>query len=351
MVLMNGVDSIAIPEGDARAINGPSGFLWGAQDYLDVDILPYVQDQIGWWNVGWTTCAGFNTDTNWSYCDAWIPACEGKLVYKLYLHSSVGHLTAWDASGTQLGYINGSNSTSMAEREWVLPTGTKWLRICIAYPKGGIGSGRDQRLRFVGKSPLPRRYQRLDGITSFGAQYIDTGVTPNANHIVDMWLTPTEPTGDSKFFGMYGGSSAGSFLGCYNSKWRIGTGLKNSSIPITGDRTRAQNQASTWYWGKQRDDIVSESCAAIATGSQTYLLFGCRFGGTGQPAIQYGKMTCHLLRIAERQNASYTLAQKMPICCMIPCRDLQTGELGMYDFARDTFFGNLGTGAFAAASI
>ena len=348
---MNDVDSITIPEGDVRAINGPSGFLWGKQDYLDVDLLPYVQDQIGWWNYAWTSCAGFGTDTNWSWCNAWIPVGEGKLTYKLYLHNNVGHLTAWDADGNQLGYICGKNATSMRQNEWVLPAGTKWIRICIAYPKGSVGISRDQNVRFVGKSPLPRRYQRLDGITSFGAQYIDTGILPNANHIVDLWMTPTEPTGDSKFFGMYGGGIAGAFLGCYNNVWRIGSGLKNSSIPITGARTRAQNQASTWYFGKQRDDIVSENCTAIATGNQTYLLFGCRFGGTGQPPIQYGKMTGHLLRIAERQSSSYPLVQKMPVCCMIPCRDLQTGELGMYDFARDAFFGNLGSGSFAAASV
>lgn len=315
---------------------------------ITLDLMPYVQDQIGWWNPAWTSCSSFGTDSNWSFSTTWFPVGKGKLVYKLYLHSSVGHLTAWDESGSELGYINGTNSTSMAEREWTLPAGTKWLRICIAYPRGSIGSGRDQYVRYVGESPLPRRYQLLSGITSTGGQYIDTGITPNANHVIDMWMTPTDPTGDSKFFGMYGGSSQGAFLGCYNSFWRIGSGLKNSSVPITGDRIRVRNQASTWYFGSVLDGGTSESCTAIATGSETYLLFGCRFGGTGQSPIQYGKMTCHILRIGQRQNSSYTLVMSKPQGCFLPCRDLQTGDLGMYDVVSGGFCENLGTGSFVA---
>lgn len=343
---MTTVDQIAIPDGDVRKISVGGNDIWYRQDYVDINLMPYIQDNVGWWNVGWTTCAGFGSDTNWSFGSTWFPVGEGKVAYKLYLHNSVGHLTAWDASGTQLGYVNGSNSGSMRQSEWELPTGTKWLRVCIAYPKGGIGSGRDQSVHYVGKSPIPRRYQLLDHITSSGGQYIDTGLTPNANHVIDMWMTPTDPTGDSKFFGMYGGGIKGAFLGCYNNKWRIGSSLKGSSVTITGDRIRVRNQGSSWQWGSVLDGDPSESCQTIETGTSTYLLFGCRFGGTGQPAIQYGKMRCHILRVGLRQNSSYPLVMAKPQICLLPCRDLATGELGMYDFVGDVFRGNLGSGAF-----
>lgn len=347
---MNDVDSIVIPQGDVRVIRDSNNTpIWFKQDHVEIDLMPYVQDQIGWWNPAWTSCSSFGTDSNWSFSTTWFPVDEGKLSYKMYLHSAVGHLTAWDANGTSLGYINGSNSTSMAAREWTLPAGTKWLRICIAYPKGSIGQGRDQYLRYSGRSPIPRRYQLLNGITSTGVQYIDTGITPNANHVIDMWMTPTDPTGDSKFFGMYGGGIAGAFLGCYNNKWRIGSGLKGSTVPITGDRIRVRNQGSTWQWGSVLEGDPSDTCTAIATGNNTYLLFGCRFGGTGQPAIQFGKMTCHILRIGLRQNANYNLVMAKPQACFLPCRDLATGELGMYEFVNGTFHGNLGSGSFTAA--
>lgn len=347
-VSMDSVDAISIPEGDVRVIRDGNGPIWYRQDTVTIDLLPYVQDNVGWWNVSWSTCAGFGADTNWSFGTTWFPVGEGKLQYKLYLHSSVGHLTAWDASGAQLGYINGSNSGSMRESEWVLPTGTKWLRICIAYPQGGIGQGKDQYVRYIGKPPIPRRYQMLPYITSTGTQYIDTGLTPDANHVIDMWMTPTEPTGDSKFFGMYGGDIKGAFLGCYNNKWRIGSTLKSSSVPITGDRIRVRNQGSSWQWGSVLDGDPSESCTAIATGNNTYLLFASRFGGTGQPPIQFGKMKCHILRIGLRQNSSYPLVMAKPQLCLIPCRDLSTNELGMYDTVSGAFKGNLGTGTFAA---
>ena len=345
-VNMADVDSITIPEGDLLAIHRQNVLMWSKQEYVDIDLMPYVQDNVGWWNPAWTSCAGFGTDTNWSWGSAVFPVLEGKLSFKLYLHSSVGHLTAWDANGTQLGYINGSNMSSMQPREWTLPTGTRWLRICIAYPNGSIGSGRDQYLRYIGKNPIPRRYQLLDHITSTGSQYIDTGITPDVNHIVDMWMTPTEPTGDSKFFGMYGGGIAGAFLGCYNSKWRIGSGLKNSAVTITGDKIRVRNQGSTWYWGNLLDEDVHEGCTAIATGSQTYLLFASRFGGTGQPPIQYGKMQCHWLQIGVRRNTNYALTMGQPEITLIPAKDLATGELGMYDFVSDRFLTNQGTGSF-----
>lgn len=310
-----------------------------------IDLLPYVQDQIGWWNYEWTTCNGFGSDSNWSWGSACFPVGEGKLTYKLYLHNNVGHLTAWDANGNELGYICGTNGTSMAQSEWVLPAGTKWLRICIAYPKGSVGASRDQNIHYVGTSPIPRRFQLLDHITSTGTQYIDTGITPKADHLIDMWLTPTEPTGDSKFFGMYSGMN-GAFLGCYSSQWRIGTGLKSSSVAITGDKIRVRNQGSVWYWGNVIDDNISESCTAIATGDQTYLLFGCRFGGTGQAPIQYGKMQCHWLQIGVRRNASYNLAMGNQELCLIPAKDLTTNELGMYDYVSGRFLTNLGTGSF-----
>lgn len=343
---MTDVDRIAIPEGDVRKIKVGSDDIWYRQDYVDIDLMPYVQDNIGWWNYAWTYCTNFGKDSNWSFSTTWFPAAEGKIAYKLYLHQNVGHLTAWDAAGTQLGYICGTNGTSMKQSEWELPSGTKWLRICIAYPKGSIGTGRSQNVHFVGKSPLPRRYQLLDGITSTGTQYIDTGLAPNADHVVDMWMTPTDPTGDNKFFGMYGGGIAGAFLGCYNNVWRIGSGLKNSSVPITGDKIRVRNQGSSWQWGSVLDGGPSESCTAIATGTDTYLLFGCRFGGTGQPAIQYGRMTCHILRIGMRQDSRYPLVMGLPQICLLPCRDLATGEVGMYDYASDVFRGNLGSGSF-----
>lgn len=344
---MADVNSIAIPQGDVQKITIAGSDVWYKQDIVNIDLLPYVQDNIGWWNYAWTSCSGIGSDSNWSFGNGWFPVAEGaKLTYKLYLHNNVGHLTAWDASGTQLGYICGTNGRSMVQSEWALPTGTRWVRICVAYPKGSIGTGRDQNVRYVGKTPMPRRYQMMDSIVSTGGQYIDTGITPDSLDIIDMMMTPTDPTGDSKFFGMYGGGIAGAFLGCYNSKWRIGSGLKNSSITITGDKTRVQNQGSTWYIGDMLNGGQSESCTGIATGNQTYLLFGCRFGGTGQAAIQYGKMKCHYLRIAERQNSSYTLVQKKPRLMMIPCKDRQTGAFGMYDFVTDTFHGNLGSGSF-----
>ena len=119
-------------------------------------------------------------------------------------------------------------------------------------------------------------------------------------------------------------------------------------MPITGDRIRVRNQGSSWQWGSVLDGDPSESCQAIETGTSTYLLFGCRFGGTGQPAIQYGKMRCHILRVGLRQSSSYALVMAKPQLCLLPCRDLATGELGMYDFVGDIFRGNLGSGAFTA---
>ena len=346
-VNMNDVESIVIPQGDLRAIHRNNVLMWSKQEYVDIDLLPYVQDNVGWWNLQWTSCNGFGSDTNWSWGSACFPVAEGsKITYKLYLHNSVGHLTAWNSSGTQLGYICGTNGRSMQQSEWELPTGTRWVRICIAYPEGSIGRGRDQNVHYVGKNPIPRRYQALDHITSTGTQYIDTGLTPNADHLIDMWLTPTEPTGDSKFFGMYGGGIAGAFLGCYNNKWRIGSGLKNSSIPITGDKIRVRNQGSTWYWGNLLEEDVHEGCTSIATGNNTYLLFGCRYGGTGQAAIQFGKMQCHWLQIGIRRNVNYPLAMGNPSLSLLPAKDLTDGTLGMYDLVSGNFLTNLGTGSF-----
>lgn len=257
------------------------------------------------------------------------------------MFSIIGHFTAWDENGVELGYRAGTGSGVMNTGEWELPTGTKYIRVCILNPDSTTGQRYNQSIQLICKNPLPRQYERLDSIASTRVnrtgQYIDTGIYPKANHIIHLTLTSLAPTTDECFFGM--ASVAGSFLGNLHSHWRIGSNIKESSIDSTSNKTLARAQGDTWDINGETD-----TCSAIAANAtQTYYLFACYQRSYG---VLYGSVRIHQLIIMTQKSASWQFVGNVPEAFFIPCRDLDTNTLGMFDYVSKTFKTNLGTGNF-----
>ena len=339
-VSMDSVDAISIPEGDVLKISDGTNDLWYKLQKMTFDLFPYAVDGYGYWNTAWTRCSGYGTDTSWIWSTL-IPVGAGKIIYRLYLYNSVGHITAWDETGTQTGYLTGSSTGKVEEGEWQIPQGTKFIRICFLNPNSTIGQRYTQSATFVGGSPLPRRYRLLDYIESTGTQYIDSGIVPSASMVQDCHFTPTAPTTDQKFYGMAG--TGGVFLGTLSGKYRLGASLTLSSILVSSSRSRSLSLDRDWL-------INGEAATAGAVNNPVYsmYIFAARHTTYG---TLYGKVKIHKLLLSTALNASsYGFAAGTPVACFLPCKDLHDGGVGLYDIVSGAFKGNLGSGTFVAGS-
>lgn len=337
-VSMDNSDAISIPEGDVLKIDDGTNDLWYKPQKMTFDLFPYAVDGFGWWNTAWTRCSGYGSDTSWIWSTL-IPVGAGKIVYKLYLFNGAGHITAWDKSGIQTGYLTGSASGQVEEGEWQIPQGTKFIRVCFLNPNSTTGQRYNQSATFVGYSPLPRRYRLLDYIESTGTQYIDSGVVPSAAMVQDCHFTATQPSTDQKFYGMAG--TGGVFLGTLSGKFRLGASLTLSSILVSSNRSRSLSLDRDWL-------IEGESATAGAVSNPTYTMyiFAARHKTYG---TLFGKVKIHKLLLSTALNASsYGFAAGTPIACFLPCIDLYDGSIGIFDTVANTFKGNLGTGTFVA---
>lgn len=184
----------------------------------------------------------------------------------------------------------------------------------------------------VHKSPrrLPDGYTQLEYIQSSGTQYIDTGAKPNQNYTLKIKFQTTQ-------------SSSGGIAVC-DQGWQLnGFGIWCNAAEF-GDQTV---QSLTLYGADPIEAALSQS-GLVVNGEQVWTPTTATFT---VPA----SMTLMALNrngsIAEKLSGKLYYAQLYSGNTLIrdfyPCIDA-SGNVGLYDLENGQFYGNNGTGSFAA---
>lgn len=179
---------------------------------------------------------------------------------------------------------------------------------------------------------LPENYSKLDYIESTGTQWINTGISPTADLVVDITFTPTGGLSENCIFGSKW-DAAGFFLMFYQNKvrWHSGNTVIDIGSYKAGDRisfTCANNYVVVN--GTKYDNV-----AANANTTDSIQILGSMNQGTNSDNYKgIGKL--ELVRI---QNDSGVLREYVP--AMSPA-----GVAGLYDLVTDVFYPNAGSGTF-----
>lgn len=209
-----------------------------------------------------------------------------------------------------------------------------YQRIKVPHPSAGGGSR------------LPEGYTELAWIESTGTQYFDTGFKHNQNTrvVMDVQMT-TVPSGNNVWL----------FDG------RNGTGANVASKSVFFYAT------STSLWTTDYDGSSSrKNFSGIAATDRLNIDYNknvCTINGqTVTHTAGYFQSNYNLFLLADnRAGTAMYPASAMLFSCQIydaaalirdyvPCID-PSGEVGLYDLVTAVFFGNAGTGSFAAGDV
>jgi len=211
------------------------------------------------------------------------------------------------------------------------------------------GSGGDTPEPPVKPSRLPDGYTELEYIRSSGTQFMDLGFPPSTTLRLDIDVNVTTlPQGNGSYF---------CFFGCYERvaggyvQFRVtvrnnsgvtilgfvyGSGYFDANNHLTAGRHRicfdaANRQASC------DDETISLTGAASPafTKNLNLLLFASNNAGRADDFCSVDLHSCQ----AYNQNVL--------IRDLVPCKD-PSGTVGLYDLVNNAFYGNNGTGEFAA---
>lgn len=179
-------------------------------------------------------------------------------------------------------------------------------------------------------SRLPAGYTEVEYIQSSGTQYVDTGFKPDQDTKVELRVSLTQ-TGSHTLFGTDIGWGANGFaLGCsfghYGSNAQDFTGLNDGSLH---DVVFDKNVISV-------DGTVKATLAAATFSMSTNMaLFANNRSGSIE---EHSEIRLDYLRIYSGEGL---------VRDYVPCTN-SNNEVGLYDLVTQTFFGNAGTGSFAA---
>lgn len=185
------------------------------------------------------------------------------------------------------------------------------------------------------RATLPEGYAQLEYIQSSGAQWIDTGFTPDQDTRIIYDCERLSTVSAEHFFGVRTGNAAKEAF-CfyiYNSGWRYAYNnyVAAGNGPSTGRYVFDANKNVMTINGS----LTLKSTYAKFKASATATLFSMRSVNSG---ISYGS---HKLFSCQIYNNG-TLTRNF-----IPCKD-PTGAVGLYDLIGQKFYGNAGTGSFTA---
>ena len=188
------------------------------------------------------------------------------------------------------------------------------------------------------KATLPEGYTQLEYIQSSGAQWIDTGFTPDQDTRIIYDCERISTASAEHFFGVRTGNTAKEAF-CfyiYNSGWRYAYNnyVAAGNGPSTGRYAFDANKNVMTING----NLTLKSTYAKFKASATATLFSMRSVNSG---ISYGS---HKLFNCKFYNND-SLARDF-----IPCKNAD-GAVGLYDLIGQKFYGNAGTGSFTAGPV
>ena len=182
-----------------------------------------------------------------------------------------------------------------------------------------------------GGSRLPSGYTELESIEGTGTQYIDTGVSPTKSTKFQFAITMKALTGDVIIGDM---TNDNNDYRIFNYQGAVYWDMSSSrliaaanSLPV-GER--AEFEVGNNYVKKNGIMLVSGDALTALSIPQTIHVFGTG-QGTCKAVIEY-------LTIWESDTR---------VRDFIPCKN-PSGAVGLYDTVNGTFYGNSGTGTFAA---
>ena len=188
------------------------------------------------------------------------------------------------------------------------------------------------------KATLPEGYTQLEYIESSGAQWIDSGFTPDQDTRIIYDCERLSTVSAEHFFGVRTGNAAKEAF-CfyiYNSGWRYAYNnyVAAGNGPLTGRYVFDANKNVMTINGS----LTLKSTYAKFEASATATLFSMRSVNSG---ISYGS---HKLFSCQIYNNG-TLTRNF-----IPCKNAG-GAVGLYDLIGQKFYGNAGSGSFAAGPV
>lgn len=181
---------------------------------------------------------------------------------------------------------------------------------------------------------LPSGYKRLLYIESTGTQYVDTGVTSNANTSVRFRAQTVTAENSTILLGSYGGTAASEMVAfyIYNGKYYYKRGGSNYTIPTSAD---TNIHSITWQSGSVIIDGTSYAMDGGGVATRPFYLFAHNNNGTAGLFAKARLYSC-LFYDGSQLTRNF-----------IPCQS-DTGEIGLYDTVGGQFYGNKGTGVFIA---
>ena len=167
---------------------------------------------------------------------------------------------------------------------------------------------------------LPAGYTHLDYIEAQGAQYVDTGFTPNQDTRI---VCTFKYTGGSGIYGARSAVSSRNFsMRVINNAWQIGYGNGVQTGTIAADTT-------AWHTADQNKNELYIDGELAAT--REYTTFSAPYpaaiGAIKAGSVYYGKGCYKRCRIYDNG---------VLVRDMIPCEDPE-GTVGMYDTVSAVF--------------
>lgn len=184
---------------------------------------------------------------------------------------------------------------------------------------------------------LPSGYTGLAYIECSGAQYVDSGFTPDSNSRMVLDFALTETGVNNSLIGARQSTSAKAFhFGAYNGYWRAGYNTTTTVTSVAEDTNRHTadfNQNVLSLDGT----VIYTATAATFTGYASIYIGAIHASGTGY--VGYAKIYgCQLY-----DNGAL-------VRDFAPCID-PDGNIGLYDLVNSTFYGNAGSGSFVGSEV
>lgn len=198
----------------------------------------------------------------------------------------------------------------------------------------------------IGYYHIPQEYQGLEYISSSGAQRVVLDITPSSkSKIIEtfsmnainttscLWCARGGTTGTNSTTAFY---IANSQIRCDYGTSATMTGI--DSLTVNTKHTLMMN-AQDWYldWVKK----TSMSTATFNAGGPL-TLFASYYNGTSSNIDNYAKIKLYEFKMYGSTNQ----ANAVLTCDLVPCYRKADGVVGLYDRVSDTFYSNIGSGAF-----
>lgn len=199
----------------------------------------------------------------------------------------------------------------------------------LVIPEGSVYSIACDGVTLWQKSRLPVGYTELDYIETTGAQYIDTGFTPNQDSRIVCEFMYFGGTGI--YGARYTVSTRNFSLRVISSRWQMGYGAGVTTGTIEADNTN-------WHVADQNKNslYVDGELAVTREYAEFQAPYPAAIGAIRAGSMYYGE---------GRYRTCQVYDNGVLVRDFIPCKAAD-GEVGMYDTVNDKFYGNAGTGEF-----